>query len=83
MLPDPEWRPEDQPRVQARTSGGSDNNDNDQSGDMPSWMLKETSGREETKKSASKKRDSKRNQPSPRKTNTPELLLARTMPLRH
>ena len=36
MLPDPDWRAEDQPRVQARTSGGNKDKDidDDQGGDI-------------------------------------------------
>ena len=37
MLPDPEWKAEDQPGVRARTSGGNKDKDNDdnQGGDIP------------------------------------------------
>ena len=47
MLPDPDWRAEDQ-QVRARTNGGNNNNDDDQGGDMPSWMFKEKFDQEET-----------------------------------
>ena len=61
MLPDPDWRAEDQPGVRARISRGKkdeDNND-DQGGDINAWMFKK-SNQEETENSAPKKRDSKR-----------------------
>ena len=55
MLPDPDWKADDQRGSQARTSVG-DNNDNDnQGGAMPSWMFKEESNREETKNKDLKK----------------------------
>ena len=41
MLPDPDWKAEDQKAARAITSGGNNNNDDNQGGDMPSWMLKE------------------------------------------
>ena len=50
MLPD--WKAEDQRGARARTSGGINNDDG---GDMPSWMFKEES-REETKNIDSKKK---------------------------
>ena len=55
MLPDTDWRAEDQPGVRARTSGGNDNNkgnDDDQDGDISRGLQ-----RRETLR---------RNQPSPR-----------------
>ena len=41
MLPDPDWKAEDQPGVRARTSGGNKDkdNDDDQGGDIPAWMF--------------------------------------------
>ena len=51
MLPDQDWKAEDD-RVRARTTGGSkdkDNND-DQGGDIPAWMF-EKSDQEKTEKS--------------------------------
>ena len=39
MLPDPDWKAQDQRGARARTSGGNNNDDN-QGGDMPSWMFK-------------------------------------------
>ena len=60
MLPDPDWKVEDQLGVRARTSGGSKDKDNhdDQGGDIPAWMLKK-SNQEKTEKSSPKKRNSK------------------------
>ena len=59
MLPDQDWKAEDQPSSpslpvlaqgsRARTSAGSNNEDDNQGGDMPSWMFKEESNREKTK----------------------------------
>ena len=43
MLPDPNWKAEDQPGDQARTSGSKNNEDDDLGGDMPSWISKEES----------------------------------------
>ena len=42
MLPDPDWKAEDQPGVRARTSGGNKDKDNDdnQGGDIPAWMFR-------------------------------------------
>ena len=54
MLPDPDWKAEDQ-KVQVRTSVGKNNEDDKQGSDMPIWMFKEESDRMETKK-----RDSRR-----------------------
>ena len=54
MLPDPDWKAEDQREARAKTSGGN-NNDN-QGGDMPSWMFKEESNRGKTKNRDSKKK---------------------------
>ena len=58
MLPDPDWRAEDQPGVRARTSEGNKDrdNDDDQGGDMPTWIFQEKSNQEETKMSDSKKK---------------------------
>ena len=41
MLPDPDWKAEDQPGVRARTSGGNKDkdNDDDQGGDIPAWII--------------------------------------------
>ena len=60
MLPDPDWKAEDQPGVRARTSGGNkdkENNDN-QGDDIPAWMFKRSN--QKTEKSAPKERDSKK-----------------------
>ena len=60
MLPDPDWKAEDQLGVRIRTSGGSnDKNNDDTQGDIPAWMFKK-SNQEKTEKSAPKRRDSKR-----------------------
>ena len=48
MLPDPDWKAEVQKGVRAR---GNNNDDDNQGGDMPGWMSKE-SNRVETKKPA-------------------------------
>ena len=58
MLPDPDWKAEDQPGVRARTSGGNKDkdNDDDQGGDIPAWMFKRSN--QKTEKSAPKERDS-------------------------
>ena len=60
MLPDPDWKAEDQPGVRAMTSGGNKDKDNDdnQGGDIPAWMFKRSN--QKTKKSAPKERDSKK-----------------------
>ena len=39
MLPDPEWKAEDQREARARTKGGNNNDNDNQGGDMPSWMF--------------------------------------------
>ena len=44
---------------QARTSVGNNNDNDNQGGDMPSWMLKEGSNREEIKNRDSKKKPAK------------------------
>ena len=46
----PDWKTEDQREARARTSAGNNNDGDNQGGDMPSWMFKEESNREETKK---------------------------------
>ena len=60
MLPDPDWKAEDQPGVRARTSRGNKDkdNDDDQGGDIPAWMFKRSN--QKTEKSALKERDSKK-----------------------
>ena len=55
MLPDIDWKAEDQRGARARTSVANNDNNN-QGGDMPSWMFKEESDREETKNRDSKKK---------------------------
>ena len=49
MLPDPDWKAEVQKGARARTNGDNNNDDDNQGGDMPSWMFKEESNRGETK----------------------------------
>ena len=44
MLPDPDWKADNKREAQARTSGGNNDDDN-QRGDMPSWMFREESNR--------------------------------------
>ena len=67
MFLDPDWRAEEQSGVPAMTSGGNDNNDDDQSGDLHSWKFKQKSDREETKMSALKNGDSKKKSVQPNK----------------
>ena len=55
MLPDPNWKADNQKEAQVRTSGGYNNDDDNQGGDMPSWMFKE-SNRGKTKNRDSKKK---------------------------
>ena len=66
MLPDPDWKAEDQPGVRARTSGGSKDKDNDdnQGGDIPAWMFRRSN--QKTEKSAPKERDSKKKPAQPK-----------------
>ena len=40
MLPDPDWKDEERLEARARTSGSNNNDDQDQGGDIPSWMFK-------------------------------------------
>ena len=56
MLPDPDWKAEDQREARARTSGGNNDDNDNQDGDMPSWMFKEESNRGKTKNRDSKKK---------------------------
>ena len=67
MLPDPDWKAEDQPEVRARSSGGDKDsyNDDDQGGDIPAGMFKR-SKQEKTEESALKKRDSKKRPAQPK-----------------
>ena len=67
MLPDPDWKAEDQPAFRASTSGGikDKDNDDDQGGDIPAWMFKK-SIQMKTEKSAPKKRDSKKKPAQPK-----------------
>ena len=60
LLPDPDWKAEDQQGAPASISRGNNNHDDAQGGDMPSWMYKEESNRRETKKIALKKGDLKK-----------------------
>ena len=66
MLPDPDWKAEDQPGVRARTSGGNKDKDNDdnQGGDIPAWMFRRSN--QKTEKSAPKERDSKKKPVQPK-----------------
>ena len=69
MLPDPDWKAEDQPGVRARTSGGNKDKDNDdnQGGDIPAWMFRRSN--QKTEKSAPKERDSKKKPAQPKENN--------------
>ena len=66
MLPDQDWKAEDQPGVRARTSGGNKDKDNDdnQGGDIPAWMFSRSN--QKTEKSAQKERDSKKKPAQPK-----------------
>ena len=66
MLPDPDWKAEDQPGVRARTSGGDKDKDNEdnQGGDIPAWMFRRSN--QKTEKSAPKERDSKKKPVQPK-----------------
>ena len=66
MLPDPDWKAEDQPGVRARTSGGNKDKDNDdnQGGAIPAWMFRRFN--QKTEKSAPKERDSKKKPAQPK-----------------
>ena len=66
MLPDSDWKAEDQPGVRARTSGGNKDKDNDdnQGGDIPAWMFRRSN--QKTEKSAPKERDSKKKPAQPK-----------------
>ena len=60
ILPDPDWKAEDQAGVRARASGGNKDkdNDDDHGGDIPAWIFKRH--KQKAEKSAPKKRDSKK-----------------------
>ena len=60
MLPDPDWKVEDQREARDRTSGGNNNDDDNQGGDMPSWMFREESNRGKTKKTETRRRSQPR-----------------------
>ena len=66
MLPDPDWKAEDQPGVRARTSGCNKDKDNDdnQGGDIPAWMFRRSN--QKTEESAPKERDSKKKPDQPK-----------------
>ena len=55
MLPDPDSKAEDLRGAGANTSGGNNSDDDNQGGDMPSWMFKGESNRGKTKNRDSKK----------------------------
>ena len=61
MLPDPDWKAEDQREARARTNGGNNNDDDNQGGDMPSWMFKDESNREKTKIETQRRSQIKKN----------------------
>ena len=54
MLPDPCWKADNQREARARTSGGNNDDNDNQGGHMPSWMFKEESNRGKTKNRDSK-----------------------------
>ena len=74
MLPDPDWKAEDQPGVRARTSGGNKDkdNDDDQGGDITAWLFKRPN--QKTEKSAPKKRDSKKTPAQPKENGEEEYI---------
>ena len=55
----------------ARTSGGNNNDDDAQGSDLPSWMFKEESNKDETNKVAVKKEDSNKKPSQPKKNGYP------------
>ena len=55
MLPEPNWKADNQKEARARTSDGNNDDDN-QGGDLPSWMFKEESNRGKTKNRDLKKK---------------------------
>ena len=72
MLPDPDWKAEDQPGVRARTSGDNKDKDNDDDyrGDIPAWMFKRSNHK--TEKSAPKERDSRKKPAQPKENDDRE-----------
>ena len=66
MLPDPDWKAEEQPGVRARTSRDNKDkdNDDDQGGDLPAWMFKRS--KQKTEESALNERDSKKKPAQPK-----------------
>ena len=56
MLPDPDWKTEDQREARAWTSPGNNKDDDNQGGHMPSWMFKEESNRGKIKNRDPKKK---------------------------
>ena len=54
MLPNPDRKAEEE--LWNQGEGGKNNDDNNQGGDMPSWMFKKESNRGDTKNRDSKKR---------------------------
>ena len=56
ILPDVDWKAEDQRGARARTSGDNNNDDDNKCCDMPSWMFKEESNRREIRNRDSKKK---------------------------
>ena len=66
MLLHPEWKAEDQPRVQDRTSCGN-NNAYNKNGNIPGWMFREKSNQKEPRKLFRRRKTLRKNQPSPRK----------------
>ena len=73
MLPDPDWKAENQQGVRTRISGGNKDkdNDDDQGGDIPAWMFKKLSlTRRGLRRVLQRRKTLRRNQPSPRKIMT-------------
>ena len=60
MFPDPDWKADDQREARPRTSGENNNDDNNQGGDMPSWMFKEVSNRGKKQKRETRRRSQSR-----------------------
>ena len=77
MLPDPDWKAEDQRGAQARTSGGNNNDDDNRGGDMPSWMFNggEIKTRDSKKKPAQIKKNDNHTTKMSKKTPRKESVL--------
>ena len=52
MLPEPDWKADNQRKALARTIFGNNDDNDNQGGDTPSWMFKDESNRGKTKNRA-------------------------------